>query len=44
VITAPASGLYLTEVKYPPKFLDESYTPDFEEKKTANSAAPNGIK
>jgi len=44
VITAPASGLYLTEVKYPPKFLDESYTPDFEEKETANSAVPNGIK
>jgi len=28
VLTAPASGLYLMDVKYPPKFLDVSYHPE----------------
>jgi hypothetical protein len=31
VITAPASGLYLMNVKYPDKFLDESYLPELQE-------------
>ncbi len=44
VITAPASGLYLMEVKYPPKFLDESYNPDFKENEMINSALPHSIK
>lgn len=29
VITAPASGLYLMDVKYPDKYLDETWRPDF---------------
>ncbi len=28
VTTAPATGLYLTGVKYPPEFLDETYQPE----------------
>lgn len=31
VTTAPASGLYLVDVKYPAKMLDESYRPEIDE-------------
>ncbi|HQC07817.1 MAG TPA: tRNA pseudouridine(38-40) synthase TruA [Candidatus Cloacimonas acidaminovorans] len=44
VITAPASGLYLMDVKYPAKFLDESYNPNFEENGMVNNPLLHSIK
>lgn len=37
VTTAPASGLYLIDVKYPGKYLDETYVSDFDAQNEVNN-------